>query len=68
MLYGIINEQGNCLDVRDDISGKMNISHMFSYQSLVFGALILKMIVIGDYKPMDLCYTNTIFHIFPIYL
>ena len=22
MLHGIINEQGNCLDVTDDISGK----------------------------------------------
>ena len=30
MLYAIINEQGHCLDVRNDISGKMNIFRMFS--------------------------------------
>ena len=41
MLHGIINEQGNCLDVRDDISGKMNIFHIFSYEFLASGALIL---------------------------
>ena len=29
MLHGIINEQGNCLDVRDDISEKMNIFRVF---------------------------------------
>ena len=33
MLYGIINEQGNCLDIRDDISEKNTIFHMFSYKS-----------------------------------
>ena len=30
MLHDIINEQGHRLDVRDDISGKMNIFLMFS--------------------------------------
>ena len=29
MLHDIINEQGHWLDVRDDISGKMNIFRMF---------------------------------------
>ena len=38
MLYGMINEHRHCRDVKDDnISGKMNIFHMFSYKSLVFG-------------------------------
>ena len=26
MLHDIINEQGHCLDVRDDISGKIEIN------------------------------------------
>ena len=30
MLHDIINKQGHWLDVRDDISGKMNIFRMFS--------------------------------------
>ena len=30
MLHGIINEQGNCLDVRDDISEKINILTCFT--------------------------------------
>ena len=30
MLHAIINEQGHWLDVRNDISGKMNIFRMFS--------------------------------------
>ena len=34
MLHGIINEQGHLLDVRDDISEKMNIFRMFPYWSL----------------------------------
>ena len=30
MLHEIINEQGHCLDIRDDISGKHEyISHVF---------------------------------------
>ena len=29
---------------------------MFSYQSLVSGALVLVIIVIADNKPMELCY------------
>ena len=56
MLHGIINEQGNYLDVRDGISEKNTIFHMFSYKSLASGALILGVIVIADMKPMDLCY------------
>ena len=31
MLHGIMNEQGNVLEVRDDISEKNTIFHMFSY-------------------------------------
>ena len=56
MFHGIINEQGNCLEVRDDISEKNPIFHMFSYNSLAFGALILGITVIADNKPMELCY------------
>ena len=29
MLHGIINEQGNCIDVTDDISEKNTIFHIF---------------------------------------
>ena len=53
MLHGIIHEQGNCLDIRDDISEK---NHMFSYKYLDSGALILGIIVIADNKPINLCY------------
>ena len=56
MLHDMIKEQGNCLDVRDDCSGKMNVFHMFSFKFLASGALILGIIVIADNKPMDLCY------------
>ena len=38
MLHGIINEHGHYLDVRDDISVKMNIFCMFSYKFLASGA------------------------------
>ena len=58
MLHDIINEQGNCLDVRDDISEKilfLTFSHVF-YNSLASGALILGIIVIATNKPMNLCY------------
>ena len=42
MLHGILNEQGHCLDVRDDISGKYEYYfRMFSFMSLATGALIL---------------------------
>ena len=34
MLHGIINEQGNILDVRCDISEKKLYFHMCSYESL----------------------------------
>ena len=30
MLHGIMNEQGNCLEVRDEISEKNTIFHKFS--------------------------------------
>ena len=40
MLHEIINEQGNCLDLRGDISEKMIIFLTFSYKSLASGALI----------------------------
>ena len=55
MLHGIINEQGNCLDVRDDISEKKNIFHMFP---IIFSlsAIILGIIDIADNKPINLCY------------
>ena len=59
MLHGIINERGNCLDVRDDISEKntiFDIFHMFSYKSLASDALILGIIVIATNKLVDLCY------------
>ena len=58
MLHGIINEQENCLDVRDDIQKNtfFDIFQMFSYCSLPSGALILGIIVIATNKPMDLCY------------
>ena len=50
MLHGIINEQGHCLDIRGDISEKINIFHMISYKSLVFGAYILEIIFNADYQ------------------
>ena len=55
MLHGIINEQGNCLNVRDYISEKKNIFHMFSNKYVVSGALILDIIVRAD-NNMDVCY------------
>ena len=62
MLPGIMNEKGNCLDVRDDISEKNAIRHM--YESLASGAFILGIVVIVDSKSMDLCYRcyNNIFN------
>ena len=56
MLHGIINEQGNCLDVRDGISEINTIFHMFSCKSLASGALILGVIGIADTSPIELCY------------
>ena len=56
MIHGIIHEQGNCLDVRDDISEKMIIFHSFSNKYLVSCAFFLESIVIADNKPMDFCY------------
>ena len=37
MLHCILNEQGHCLDVRDDISEKMIIFCIFSCKSLASG-------------------------------
>ena len=58
MLHGIMNEQGNCLGskIRDDISEKNAIFHIFSYLTLASGALFPVIIVIADNKPMELCY------------
>ena len=45
MRQGVINEQGHCLSLihthviyEDGSSGRMNIFHMLSHRSLVFGA------------------------------
>ena len=46
MLPGIINEKGNCLDVRDDISERNDIRQ--TYESLASGAFILGIVVIVD--------------------
>ena len=43
------------LEVRDDISEKNTIFHMYSY-SLASGALVLVITVVADNKPMELCY------------
>ena len=70
MLHGIINEQGNCLDVKDVTSEKktiFDIFHMFSHKSLASGALILGVTVISTNKSMDLCnrcYIYSFYHIF----
>ena len=56
MIPGIIHEQGNCLDIRDDISANVIIFHRFSNKFLVSCALISESIVIADNKPMDFCY------------
>ena len=53
----IINEKGSCLEVRDDISEKNTIFHMFSYNSPASVALILGIAVFADNKHMDLRYT-----------
>ena len=53
MLHGIIQEQGNCLDVRDDTSERNDYFSHVSYKSLASGALILEIIVIDDNKPVD---------------
>ena len=55
MLHDIINEQGNGLNVRDDISEK-NIPHKFKDRSLASGAFILGIIIISYNKLTDLCY------------
>ena len=55
MLHNIINELGHRLDVRDKISEKY-FFHVFSYHSLVSGALILGINALLIIKPMELCY------------
>ena len=50
MSHDIMNEQEYGLDVRDDISGKMDIFHMFYDKSLVLGAKIVEIIFITDYQ------------------
>ena len=69
MLHGIINEQEYCRDVRDGISKKKtNIFHMFSYNSIASGAIIIGYIVSADNNPMDLryrCCKLTFYNIFP---
>ena len=70
MLHSMINEQGNCLDVRDDISEKkyyFDIFHMFSYKSLASDALILGIIVIATNTSMDLCYRCYIYSFYHTY-
>ena len=56
MLHGTINEQEKCLGVKYYISEQMNIYHMFSYNSLAFGAFILELIDIAYNKLLDICY------------
>ena len=62
MLHVIINELGNCLELRDDISGKMNICLTFSFKSLASGALILRIIVIAD-STLMFCLTYTLVNV-----
>ena len=62
MLHDIINEEKHCLDVKYDISGKMNIFNIFFYTSLVIGTQILEIILIA----MGICY-NCFKYIFLTY-
>ena len=52
----MIDEQGHWLDVKYDISGKMNIFRLLSYKSLAPGALILGMDSLLIIKHMYPCY------------
>ena len=52
MLHGILKEQGNCLDVSDEISQKK--SHCTN-KFPASGALLFGFIVIADTKPINLC-------------
>ena len=61
MLHGIINEQENCLDVKDDILEKKILFFTFFTcfpinKSLASGALTFGIIVIATNKPVDLFY------------
>ena len=58
MLHGILNELGNCLDVRDDTLEKTNF-HMFSDKFLASGAFIVGIIVKADNSPWN-CVTDAI--------
>ena len=62
MLHVIINERGNCLDLRDDISGKVNICLTFSFKFIASCALILRIIVIADNTLMS-CLTYTLVNV-----
>ena len=53
------------LEVRDDISEKNTIFHVFSYKSIASGALVLVIIVIADYKPHGL--VLQMLHVFIIF-
>ena len=53
MLYGMINERRNCLDVTDNCFENILFLHMFSNKSIASSALILAFIVISDYRPID---------------
>ena len=54
------NGQRYCLDVRGDISERLNIFHMFPFKSLVFGDSILKIICIADYQAHGFFVTNVL--------
>ena len=56
MLHGIINEQGHKLNVRFNISGKINIFCMLSYKSLASGAYISGINSLVIIKHLYLCY------------
>ena len=65
MSHGIKNEQERGLDVRDDISGKMDIFYMFYDKSLVLGAQIAEIILITDYQAHVHLLQMLQIHIFP---
>ena len=71
MLHGIIhvNEEGNVLDERDNISEKNIIFRIFSYKFLASGAKILGIYSLVIIKPMHTLYRcfEYIFHYFVVY-
>ena len=56
MLYGMINEQGHLLYIRDAISEKNDILHMFFRKSLDSGVEILGIKSLMIIKPLYLRY------------